>query len=290
VKLAPTHRFRFQDAVCVVTGGASGIGRASALAFARAGADVVVADLNEEGAASVSGEVEALGRRGLPVQTDVSRPPELDELVARSIDWQGHVDLFFSNAGVAMWGAPEKIPFDRWEALADVNLWPQVRIVGTVLPHMLERGSGYLLHTASAGGLVGNPATVPYAVTKFAVVGLAESLAIYCSGTGVGVSVVCPMFVATNLLLTSPLPVDLDAEEASKRREAAHMRIQEGGIPAGQVAEAIIEGVNRGDLYILSHPELLEMVRSKWQNTDLWLRRMAALWRTRPEMLDPSAP
>ena len=224
------------------------------------------------------------------MRIDVSRPEELDELVARAIDWQGHLDLFFSNAGIAVWGPPERIPMEGWERAANVNLWPHVRILGTVLPHMIERGSGYLLHTASAGGLVGNPATAPYVMTKFAVVGLAESLAIYCAGTGVGVSVVCPMFVATNLLMTSPMTGDSDVrDEAARRREAAHVRMQEGGLPPEQVATDIVEGVDNGALFILPHPELREMVLGKWQNPDLWLRRMAVLWRTRPEILDPMA-
>jgi NAD(P)-dependent dehydrogenase (short-subunit alcohol dehydrogenase family) len=287
-----THRFRFEGSVAVVTGAGSGIGRASALAFARAGSDVVVADIDEEGALAAAAEVEAEGRRSLPVRTDVSRRSELDDLVRRAIAWQRHVDLFFSNAGVASAGAPEGIPIEQWEAVANVNLWPQVWVLRAVLPHMLERGSGYLLHTASAAGLIGNPATAPYVVSKFAVVGLAESLAIYCSGTGIGVSVVCPMVVATNLVKTSPARHDEadDPAATARRIEVAHRRIQETGISAEQVADTIMEGIREGRLYILPHPEIRDIVKTKWDNPDLWVRRMAALWRKHPEALDPSAP
>ena len=274
----------------MVTGGASGIGRACALAFARAGSDVVVADLDEDGARDVAAEIESLGRRALSVRVDVTEAAELDDLVRRSILWQGHLDLFFSNAGVAIAGEPERIPPEDWEAVAAVNLWPHVRILRTVVPHMLDRRSGYLLHTASAAGPVGNPGTTPYVVTKFAVVGLAESLAIRLSGSGVGVSVLCPLFVATNLIMTSPprFAGSDDPAEAAERREAAHRRLQEGS-PPELVADAVVAGVAEGRLYILPHPEVADFVRAKWEDPDVWVRRMAALWRTHPEALDPSA-
>ena len=285
--------FRFEDAVAVVTGGAGGIGRACALAFARAGADVVVADIDEDGAHSAADEVEALGRRALPVHTDVSRREAVEDLVDRSIAWQGRCDLFFSNAGVAVAGAPHRIPLEDWEWIVDVNVWSHVWAVRRVLPHMLERGHGYLLHTASASGLLGNPTTAPYVMTKFAVVGLAESLAIWCAGTGVGVSIVCPMVVSTNIIRDgrATFPADLTADEIERRAEKARGIMRDTGISPEAAAEDIVAGVRDGRLYILTHPELASYVATKWRNPDGWLRGMVHLYGRNPHALgDPTAP
>lgn len=285
-----SHGFAFPDSVAVVTGGASGIGRASALAFARAGADVVIADLDAEGAAAVAEEVEGFGRKARAIAGDISRREEFESMVRDALDWQGRIDLFFSNAGIAAGGPLDRVPISDWERAINVNLWPHIWVLPLVLPQMLERGSGYLLHTASAAGILGNPATAPYVVSKFGVVGLVESVAVACSGTGVGVSVVCPMAVATNLA-KSAIGGPPEAEEAvaAERRAMAHMRLHAAGIQPEQVAEAIMEGVAKGSLYILPQPELLEIVRTKWANPDKWRKGMGALWRRRPEMLDPGA-
>jgi NAD(P)-dependent dehydrogenase (short-subunit alcohol dehydrogenase family) len=289
----PTEGFRFDGSVAVVTGGAGGIGRACALAFARAGADVVVADLDEAASRTVVSDIESLGRRAIPVRTDVARREEVEALVDRSIDWQGHCDLFFSNAGVAVAGAPHQVPLEDWEWIVDVNMWSHVWAVRRVLPHMLERGSGYLLHTASASGLLGNPTTAPYVMTKFAVVGLAESLAIWCAGTGVGVSIVCPMVVATNIIRDgrATFPPGLTPEEVARRAEKAREVMRQTGIPPERAADDIVAGVRAGSLYILTHPELASYVTTKWRSPDGWLRSMVHLYRRNPHAMgDPTAP
>ena len=142
--------FDFEGSVAVVTGAASGIGRASALAFAREGADVVVSDINDEEGKRVTGEIEALGRKTLYVHTDVAKREAIESLVAESIEWQGHCDLFHSNAGIGMGGAPHAIPVEEWERVLDINLHSHIWAVRKLLPHMLERGSGHLVHTASS--------------------------------------------------------------------------------------------------------------------------------------------
>ena len=158
-----------------------------------------MADLDATGCSVVASEVEALGRRALVVAADVGRRQDTEAMIDAAIAWQGHLDIVFCNAGVAVAGPPHLIPLEDWEWIASVNLWSHVWAVRRALPHMLERRSGHLVHMASASGLVGNPVTAPYVVTKFAVVGLAESLAVFCRGTGVGVSVVCPMVVDTDI-------------------------------------------------------------------------------------------
>src|SRR4029077_2310087 len=114
--------FDFEGSVAVVTGAASGIGRAAAVAFAREGSDVVVSDLNDDDGKQVAAEIEALGRKALYVHTDVAQREEVESLVAASIDWQGHCDLFHSTAGIGMAGPPHTVPQEEWDRVLAINL------------------------------------------------------------------------------------------------------------------------------------------------------------------------
>lgn len=270
------------DAVAAVTGGASGIGRALALSLARAGADVIVTDVDEEGAARVAAEVETSGRRSLSFRVDVSDRTAVEDLVDRAVDWQGHCDVFCSNAGVGVSGAPERVPIADWEWVMGINLWPHVWAVRSVLPHMLERGSGHLVHVASSAGVVGFPTLIPYVVSKHGVVGLAESVAAYVHGRGVGVSVVCPLGVATDIsrsMRITPEDPDADVEEL---RAFGHEMLQQAGIPPEDVAEATLEAMGSGSLYVFPSPELWDIVRAKWEDPDAWLPNWAQATRVGP--------
>ncbi|HYZ91652.1 MAG TPA: SDR family oxidoreductase [Actinomycetota bacterium] len=276
--------FDFRGSVSVVTGGASGIGRASALAFAREGSDVVVSDINEAGAKDVAAEVEALGRKALVVRTDVSKRDEVDALVAQSIEWQGHCDLFHSNAGIGLGGAPHLIPMEEWDSILAINLHSHVWAIHKLLPHMLERGSGHLVHTASSAGTLGFPQLIPYCVTKFGVVGLCESLAGYLSGRGVGVSVVCPLLVATNIFERSWNYSEEDVTPEIEQQIRAFMRtMMQTGLPPENVAADIVHAVKENQLYVFPHPELKTMIDAKWRDPDEWVRQQAASWNAQVE-------
>ena len=247
--------------VCVVTGGGSGIGAALCRRFAQAGASVVVVDRNGEGAAAV-----AAGIGGQAETVDVTDPAAVTALVERTIDRFGRVDLFASNAGIATAGG-----------LADDAMWQQVLAVNTlahvyaaraVLPHMLERGSGYLLNTASAAGLLIAPGDAPYTVSKHAAVGLAEWLAVTYGGRGIRVSVVCPMGVDTPLLMEG-----LRAGEPSAQAVAASGTI----ISADDVAETVLAGIAEERFLILPHPEVGTFWAQKATDPDRWLAGMRRL-------------
>jgi NAD(P)-dependent dehydrogenase (short-subunit alcohol dehydrogenase family) len=276
--------FDFKGSVCVVTGGASGIGRASALAFAREGAHVVVSDINDAGAKDVATEIEALGRKALVVRTDVSKREDVEALVAQSIEWQGHCDLFHSNAGIGLGGAPHLIPLEEWESILAINLHSHVWAIRVLLPHMLERGSGHLVHTASSAGTLGFPQLIPYCVTKFGVVGLCESLAAYLSGRNIGVSVVCPLLVATNIFERSWNYSEDEVPPEIEEQMRTFMRtMMQAGLPPENVAADVVQAVKENTLYVFPHPELRGMIDAKWRDPDEWIRQQADSWNAQRE-------
>jgi NAD(P)-dependent dehydrogenase (short-subunit alcohol dehydrogenase family) len=186
--------------VAVITGGASGIGRSTALELARRGTDIVVADLNDARIEEVKAEVEALGRRYLGVHTDVSKDADIENLRDTAIAEMGHVDIVMSNAGVAMIGPPEGLSMKEWDWILQINLYGVIRNVRAFLPHLIERGSGYVVNTASVAGLYAYSWDHPtYITAKFGVVGFSESIALYLRPLGIGVSVLCPSLIATNM-------------------------------------------------------------------------------------------
>jgi NAD(P)-dependent dehydrogenase (short-subunit alcohol dehydrogenase family) len=280
--------FEFEGSVAAVTGAASGIGRASALAFAHEGADVVVSDFRDEDGMIVAKEIEELGRKALYVHADVSKIDDVNALVDSSIEWQGHCDLFMSNAGIGMSGAPHSIPQDEWDRVLAINLHSHIWAVRRVLPHMLERGSGHLVHTSSSAGTVGFASLIPYVVTKFGVAGLCESMAGFLHDRGIGVSVVCPLLVNTNIFDRSwayPEEGTVDPMfEDGPMKDAARQLFAENGLTPEAVAEHIVTAVEENHLYVFPSPELKGMIEEKWRDPDAWVRQQSAQFRMQQEM------
>ena len=262
--------------VAVITGGASGIGRACALAMGRRGADVVIADLNEERTSQVVGELEALGRRAVGVRCDVSRDGELERLAERVITEMGRADLLMNNAGVVLGGPVEKIPMADWEWIVGINLLGPVRGVRAFLPHMLERGSGYVVNTASFAGLVAhNPLTIPYDTTKHGVVGLSAGLALYLKPRGIGVSVLCPGYVATNLPESYRFR---GLEEAGVGPD----RMPDAVVTPEEVADKVVAAVEAERFLILSQPEHAKIWARRAQDVDAHIARQLEVLAQRP--------
>jgi NAD(P)-dependent dehydrogenase (short-subunit alcohol dehydrogenase family) len=242
--------------VVVVTGGASGIGAALCRRFAKEGArGVVVADRDAAGAERVAKDVD-----GLAVPTDVAREADLVRLVEHAVARFGPVDLFCSNAGIAVDGGFE-VPDSEWRRIIDVNFMAHVYAARAVLPSMLERGDGYLLTTASAAGLLSQIGSAPYAVTKHMAVSFAEWLAITYGDRGIKVSCLCPQGVRTGMLNENSGPTFLLA----------------GMIEPEQVADRVIEGLAAEQFLILPHPEVREYMQRKAADYDRWLRGMRRL-------------
>lgn len=184
-----------KDKVVIVTGGASGIGKATAQAMARLGAKIAVVDLNESGATAVAEDIGGLG-----VGCDVGQEVSVQEMVEKVRQNLGEVDVLFNNAGVATGGGPLTTPLDVWQGQWEVNVMAHIFAIRAVLPGMLERQSGYILHTASMAGILTTHGNLTYAVTKHAVVGIAEWMAITYHDKGIRTSLLAPLGVRTPML------------------------------------------------------------------------------------------
>lgn len=242
----------------VITGGASGIGAATAREFARLGARVVVADMNGDGAREVAAEV-----GGKAIVCDVSVEADVNALVADAERDYGPIDLFFSNAGIASGGTPLDTDIEVWNQQWQVNVMAHVFAVRAVLPAMLERESGYLLHTASMAGILTTHGNLPYAVSKHAVVGLAEWLSITYHDRGIRVSLLAPLGVNTPMLGTSPSGFASNAAGPVKEPEdVAHM-----------VSEAVFEE----RFLILTDPIAQTWMDRKANDLERWLNGMRRL-------------
>ena len=247
-----------ENKVSIITGAASGIGAATARAFAKQGARVVVADRNAEGATTVASEI-----GGLAVACDVGQEAEISRLVARTQAEYGPVDVFFSNAGIATGGNPLDTELPVWQNQWEVNLMAHVYAVRAVLPSMLERGSGYLLHTASMAGILTSQGNLTYAVTKHAVVGLAEWLSITYHDKGIRTSLLAPLGVRTPML----------GDPSSEWARSAAGPIKEPEEVGNMVVEAILEE----RFLILTDPIAQKWMEYKTLDPERWLRGMRRL-------------
>ena len=244
---------RVRDKICVVTGAASGIGRALARRFKAEGAKAIaIADLQEAPLKTVADELGALA-----VVTDVAKEADIQRLVERTEAKYGPIDVFCSNAGIARIGG-EAAPDAEWQLNWDIHVMAHVYAARAVVPKMVARGTGYLVNTASAAGLLTHAYSASYAVTKHAAVAFAEYLAIAHGDDGVRVSVLCPQAVRT-------------AMTAGREHSVASV---DGMIEPEELADAVIAAMDRESFLILPHPEVLEYMRRKTSDYDRWLAGM----------------
>ena len=190
----------FKGKVVVVTGAGSGIGRATALAFASEGAKLVLSDISEERLEEVAAEVALKGAAVLTYKTDVSDKRQVEELASFVMKECGRVDILHNNAGVAVGARVENTSIEDWEWIFGINFWGVVYGVNSFLPYMISQKYGHIVNTSSMAGLVGFPGAGAYCATKFAVVGLSEALRAEARQYGIGVSVICPGLINTNIV------------------------------------------------------------------------------------------
>jgi NAD(P)-dependent dehydrogenase (short-subunit alcohol dehydrogenase family) len=243
----------------VITGGASGIGRAVAHRFAEEGARIVVADLNGDGAESIAREVGGLG-----LQADVGRAEDIAALIEQAEQANGPIDLFFSNAGITgASGGPPDLQDDDWDLLWRVNVMSHIWAARHLIPRMLQRHEGYLVSTASAAGLLTQLGSIGYATTKHAAVAVAEWIDITYRDQGIRASCLCPQFVNT--------PMVTDHLDADKLRQIAQI------IEPEQVADETVAAIREERFLILPHPEVEQYMRNRGSDHARWLAGMRRL-------------
>lgn len=249
-----------QGKVIIVTGGASGIGKALCERFAADGARaVVVADLDAAGAQRVA---DAIG--GFARGVDVAVESEVQQLVQAVTERHGQVDVFCSNAGIIV-RADEDAANAEWQRHWNVNVMAHVYAARAVLPQMIARGDGYLLQTASAAGLLGQVNAAPYSVTKHAAVGFAEWLSMAHGDKGIRVSCLCPQGVLTPMLMG----------QDGQQRE--HSFLGADAVSPEAVAGAVVQAMREERFLVLPHPEVATYVQRKAADPDRWLRGMRRL-------------
>jgi NAD(P)-dependent dehydrogenase (short-subunit alcohol dehydrogenase family) len=233
----------FQDSVAIVTGGASGIGRALCEELGRRGAVVVVADIDGDGAAEVARAVGIGGGLASSVQIDVAEEMAVKALVGEAAVEHGRLDYIFNNAGIGVGGEQRDMNADLWRRVVEVDLMGVVHGSAAAYALMVRQGSGHIVNTSSMAGLIGMPTTVSYTAAKHGVVGLSVALRAEGEALGVKVSVVCPGFVDSNIFYTATL-LQVDREELL----ALPMPKK---IPAPKAAEIILAGVQRNRAIIV---------------------------------------
>ena len=245
-----------KDRIVVVTGAASGIGKALARRFAQEGAKLVVcSDLDGDGAAAVAAEI-----GGVSFRTNVAVETDIQHLIEAVEADHGPIDLFCSNAGIGVGGGVDT-PNEGWQRIWDINVMGHVYAARHMVPLMAARGGGYLVNTASAAGLLSQIGSAPYAVTKHAAVGLAEWLAITHGDQGIKVSVLCPQAVNTPLI-------------AGNLGGVASV---DGIVEPEDVAEYTVRAIEAEDFLILPHPQVLDYMRRKTENYNRWIGGMRKL-------------
>jgi NAD(P)-dependent dehydrogenase (short-subunit alcohol dehydrogenase family) len=254
----------------VVTGGASGIGRAMGEAFAAEGMRLVLADIEAGALEEAAGALRAAGAAVLAVPTDVSDAEHVQALADRAVAEFGRVDVVCNNAGVALSGATWDHSLKDWEWLLGVNLWGVIHGIRTFVPLMLRQGGeGHVVNTGSVAGLTSNPFMSIYNASKHAVVTLSETLhkELQLMGTEVKVSVLCPGFVSTRILdaernrpagLQNPTPTERHPtfEEMARGAVAA-------GLPPREAAARVVDAVKQERFYVLTHPEFAPRVQER---------------------------
>jgi len=242
----------FQGKVAVVTGAASGIGKALSSALARRGATVILTDIDEAGARRAGeGLASAAPGRVSAAALDVSDADAVAALVAHTAQEHGHLDLMFNNAGVGIVGEVRELTLAHWNRAIDVNLRGVVHGVVAAYPVMIRQGHGHIVNTASLAGLLPSPLLTPYAMTKHGVVGLSTSLRMEAVAHGVRVSVVCPGVIETPLLDKSN-PPDLPPVAGVPDGRRLLTTMIGGAYPAASLAEDVLDGVARNRPFIVT--------------------------------------
>ncbi len=256
----------FKDKVAIVTGAASGIGKALGQALARSGAVVILADINASMLEDVAGSTVKAGYTTEAISLDVSNFEDVQKLVNHTASKYGRLDLIFNNAGIAVGGEVRDFSIDDWRDVLDVNLRGVVHGVACAYPLMVKQGFGHIINTASIEGLVPFPGTASYVASKYGVVGLSNALRIEGKALGVKVSVVCPGYIKTAIFENSKL-IKIDREKMLAELP------ERFGISPEQCADVILSGVkrNKAIIVVTGLAKILWLIQRMSPNFMMWL-------------------
>ena len=253
-----------KDKRVVVTGAASGIGKALANAFCDAGVKSVVSvDMNLEGAEETAKET-----GGIAVQANVGKEEDIIKVIEKANDLSGGIDIFCSNAGIGGVHGFLEVQTEDWQNIWEVNVMSHIYAARNVLPQMLDRGEGYIMSTASAAGLLTQIGSAGYTVTKAAAVSFAEWIKITYGSKGIGVSCLCPQAVRTAMTAGGPGVAGVD-----------------GMIEPEVAAEDVLDAITKDRFLVTPHPEVLEYINRKGADRDRWISGMQRLQQRFEEMM-----
>jgi short-subunit dehydrogenase len=230
----------------LVTGAASGIGRAIALELAQEGADLFLVDVDETGLAEVIDDVRQAGIEAVARRCDVGRPEDVSATVAAILDLWGGVDVLVNNAGITYYGRTHEMSAEHWDRLLRINLHGHLQFTRELLPSLLARREAHVVNVCSMFGLIGMPKLAAYCTTKFALVGFSDALRAEYGREGLGVTALCPGFVATNLFTSAPLP------ESGKQQHKLPPKIFT--TTPEKVARAAVKAIRRNRRLVVIEP------------------------------------
>jgi NAD(P)-dependent dehydrogenase (short-subunit alcohol dehydrogenase family) len=270
----------FDGRGAVITGGASGIGFATAAELARRGSNVLLADVDKLGLEQAVAHLQSEGLEARGVVCDVRHLDEVVHLADEAFRLLGHVDVVFSNAGIVVAGPIAQMTHEDWRWVIDIDLWGSIHAVEAFLPRLLEQGTGgHIAFTASFAGLVPNAGLGTYGVAKYGVVGLAETLAREVKDVGIGVSVLCPMVIETKLVANSERIRGADDEPSSTPEETGEvggLPVQDGGLGVDDVARLTADAILANRLYVLPHQAARASIRRRFERIDRTFDEQAA--------------
>lgn len=223
---------------CLITGAASGIGRATAWAMQAEGARLILCDIQKQKVDALAEDINLKGGEALSYSVDVALQAPMERFAEWAHSEVGAVDVLVNNAGILRTGGFDQTSFEDWHQVLDVNLWGAIHATKLFVPQMVERGGGTLVNIASASGIVGFSKLSAYSTSKFALVGFSEAVRGELAGSGVSVSTICPGFVRTEIAKSAPL--------TREKQEAVAELLAARGIDAERVAEAVVRAVVRG--------------------------------------------
>jgi NAD(P)-dependent dehydrogenase (short-subunit alcohol dehydrogenase family) len=261
---------RLHDRVAVITGGASGIGFATAEVMAREGVRLVLADIERTALDAAVAKLRALGATTEGVLCDVSDRSSVQALADAAFEKMGAVHIVFLNAGIAVSGPVVEMTHDDWRWVIDVDLWGVIHGVESFAQRIVAQGQGgHIAATASFAGVVPNVGLGPYCVAKYGVVALMEVLHKELRPHGVGASVLCPMRVKTNIDASGRnRQRDYGGPEEQNYPEVDESQLAGNLIDVAAVGRLVVDGIRRNQLYLFPHPESREFIRRRFERMD----------------------